>query len=152
MQWVIRGLVCVAVAVLTALALGKAPERTWLDRNELTDLAGIRAELDARLKYVDARIVKRAEFARGVATGRLTLWQAAARLRALDRATPPLAEYGPTWPWLDRPVSEEERCCREVLRTARVGHGDCPACRARLDAAEAELEERLARGPIGLPE
>jgi hypothetical protein len=107
---------------------------------------------DARINYLDARFARKLAIARDLGEGRASLWQAAARMRALDRAMPLLEGLGPTYLWLDHPVSEDERCCRDILRLARVTYENDPTCRVRLAGWECELEARLADGPLWLPE
>jgi hypothetical protein len=88
---------------------------------------------------------------RDVADGRLTLLEAAARLRELDRATP-------DFPWevfrLGRPgMSDEERHCRELIGHLRgdvvLESGDENEVVRRW---EEELRLHLERGTLQLPD
>jgi len=108
-------------------------------------------ELDRDAEEVLGRVAAKAETARGVMEGRLTLGHAAARFRALDAGAPPrtrqvLAEHFPG-------VPEDERCCREVIawvvQMEQRQPGGGTDCSRRLTA---ELEDALRHGPLSLPD
>jgi hypothetical protein len=88
--------------------------------------------------------------AEDVATGRLTLLEGAARFRDLNWLNPGFnwERFRQTSPG----VSDDERCCRQVLAYVAVVLRDRPnrgaAVRGRL---EAELKGRLERGKLRLP-
>jgi hypothetical protein len=97
------------------------------------------------------RLAGKKVLAEGLATGRLTLPEAAARARALDRAAP-------DFPWeafrLTRPgQSDEERHCREVIEHVRANLPLGPTLSEELALRlEAELQAHLAAGTLRLPQ
>jgi hypothetical protein len=141
--------VCAALAALVALALRKGPGGSAGQPPVVT--ADPAADLDAALRHVRQRTERRLAVTRGLAEGRASLWEAAARLRELDRALPPLPPNPCFRPWLDGPLPEAEFYCRDALHVARGQAGRDPVCRGRLDRWEEELEDRLAEGPVELP-
>jgi hypothetical protein len=158
-RWAVRLLACAAAAALVAVALARSPGRAGGGLHEPAgptapphDLAGAWADPDAGLRYLHARFDRKLAIVRDLAEGRATLFEAAARLRGLDREAPPLSREAWPRPWLDGPASEEERCCRDVLWTAKIEFGDRPDCRGRLDDWESELEWHLAGGTVRLPD
>jgi hypothetical protein len=105
---------------------------------------------DDTMRSVLRRCVEKDRLAAEVIEGRLSLPAAAARYRALDEEDPAFR-----WEAFRTFVpgrSDDERHCRQVIlyvraKSARQPDAD-PALAGRL---EAELQDRLARGNVGLP-
>jgi hypothetical protein len=154
MRWAARLVVCAALSALVALAVRLGPGGVAAGSSGPVgppDPAALARDPDTGLPYLRERFGKKLAIVRDLAEGRSSLWQAAARLRELDRAMPPLARDPWARPWLARPVPEDELCCRDVLHMAHIGFDDAPGCRERLDLWDCELEARLADGPVELP-
>jgi hypothetical protein len=107
-------------------------------------------QLDAQLHEVCERWDRRKALATAVRAGRLTLWQAAAGFRDLDRMLPPAA-LAPPLGQVDA-GTEEERCCRAVIRQVRWLEADSDPNLPATRRLEAELCERLRHGPLTLPD
>jgi hypothetical protein len=107
----------------------------------------LQADCDAAIALVTAKSQVGGDLARG----RITLLEAAARLRELDRLEPPvvLAQIRQTYP----ASSEMERCCREAITWVESwleGHPEHD--QAVLLRLRAELDEHLQRGTLEVPE
>ena len=106
---------------------------------------------DRHLRSFARRSDAKQEVARELASGRLTLLEAAARARDIDRAAP-------DFPWAgfrlaDPAGPDDERHCREVIGLIRatLPHTD-PATEAAARRCEADLRSHVARGTLRLPE
>ena len=104
------------------------------------------AELDGVSQAVRRRLAERERLAGDVIAGRLTLLEAAARFRDLD-------EQNPGFDWgifrsTYAGASDDERLCRQVLAFVESEPGGT----AVLGRLEAELQGRLGRGDLYLPE
>jgi hypothetical protein len=110
-----------------------------------------RAErLEAERQRVLQRCRGQMAVAAEVVAGRLTLLQAAARVRALRADEPPLV-----WKMVQRGhpgLSREEWLCRVVINyVGRVLYDDPAQARALVRRLRAELREHRQRGPLRLP-
>jgi hypothetical protein len=150
-------------AVLTALAgalylFPGAAARLGLDFQDVPGLVvemqrdeADTAELLRLAEETMRRVAAREDAVGRVVEGRLTLWRAASRFRALDAASPPcdrrvLARNFPGIP-------EEERCCREVIAWVAVWEERHPGEQSGLARRlTAELEDTLRHGPLSLPD
>jgi hypothetical protein len=106
---------------------------------------------DPDVKRIRQRLLHKKELAREVIAGRLTLLQAAARFRDLDRQPPRFywSAFQVGYPG----ATDEERHCREVIRYVRMGLLDQPAKRTDLaDHLETELQDLLKQRKPSLPE
>jgi hypothetical protein len=107
------------------------------------------AEVRRRLAEQRERRGRARELAVAAAEGRLTLWEAAARLRELYRAAP-------DFPWVAVEMkfpdaSDEERCCRLLItevRSLEDPDGERARTARRL---EDDLESALRQGTLSLP-
>jgi WD40 repeat protein len=105
---------------------------------------------DEQLLALRRRIEAKYRLAREVIEGRLTLLEAAARFRDLDREPPPFAwdAFRATCPG----ASDDELHCREVICFVCAEQRGRPRTDAGIVARlEAELDERLGRGDLHLP-
>jgi hypothetical protein len=108
-------------------------------------------DLDERLAAAVRRTEAKRQVAEDVAEGRVTLTEAAARVRDLNRASPELrwGTYRRAYP----AASDEERFCREVISlVCGLAENDPERYLAVTERLEAELREYLDRGPLILPE
>ncbi len=149
------GGVCLAVVGLTwagaHCGLELAP-REWdlgrLERQiEGEARRGQRLEAD-RVVLLNSVETKR-QIADNLTAGRLTLWEAAARFKALYATRP--EHLGP---YLDQYPggSDDERLCRQVIGFAEARLEESAARKAFVARLEAELQQRLERdGAIVLP-
>jgi hypothetical protein len=155
MRWGIRALVCASAAALVAVAVRRGPptaEAPLEPPPAPPDPAALAVDTGPGLRYLGDRLRRKVAVARDLAEGRASLWQAAARMRDLDRAMPPLMHDPWARPWLRRPVPEDERCCRDILHLAHIEYDDRPGCRELLDLWDCELEACVAEGSLRLPE
>jgi hypothetical protein len=110
-----------------------------------------REQYDRISRALESRRSAKEAVARDLACGRLTLLDAAARVRDIDRACPyfPWEEFRRASPH----ASDEERHCREMIGQVRSMPplGD-PANEDAALGCEAELREHIARGTLHLPE
>jgi hypothetical protein len=111
-----------------------------------------RRALDARMSILVERSRKFDHLAEEVSAGRMALFDGAARLREVCRATPNFA-----WERFresHRGQTDDERFCRMLI--GRVGSlllpRDADQAQAVVDRLETELEEHLKHGPLHLPE
>jgi hypothetical protein len=108
-------------------------------------------QLDDQIQAAGERSAAKNEVAEDVAAGRLTLLEGAARFRDLDASA--AESYRQGWRRLAQGASDDERYCRQVLGYLAAVLRDRPdggaAVRGRL---EAELQRRLERGELRLPE
>jgi hypothetical protein len=108
-------------------------------------------ELHRKSRACLVRLARKAEVARALASGRMTLPEAAARLGALNRLPPevPWRLFRDGYPG----ASDEERFCREALYWAEgeLCEGDPCEAAATLGRLEAELDGLLRRGTLRLP-
>src|SRR5262249_26739331 len=108
-------------------------------------------ELRRRSRACYARLLRKWEVARALASGRMELPEAAARLDALNRLPPEVSRrlFREGYPG----ASDEERLCRQALYWAEgelLEHAPCEAA-ATLGRLEAELEGLLRGGTLRLP-
>jgi hypothetical protein len=98
------------------------------------------------------RLYRKRAVVQELLAGRLGLPEAAARFRALDRASPSFhwARFRAAYPG----GGDEERHCREVIARVETELGGADPCLALVTRAalHAELEKRLKRGPLILPD
>jgi hypothetical protein len=107
--------------------------------------------IDAAREEVLHRLRARQVVARDLADGWLTLPEAAARMRDLDRHGPPFHWEGFRWTYAG--ASDDERHCREAIHWVASSQGrDDARAEAVKRRLEAELQELLARGPVRLPD
>jgi hypothetical protein len=110
-----------------------------------------RERLDERLREAQRRFEAKRQVAWDLIEGKVTLTEAAARARALDRASD-----GFGWESFRtvRPgASDEELHCREVIDVIRGVFGDDPErYRPVTDPLEEELQRLLDSGTLTLPE
>jgi hypothetical protein len=104
----------------------------------------LQADCDAAIDLVHAK----SQVGGDLALGRITLLEAAARIRELDRLEAPvvLAQIRQAYP----ANSETERCCKEAITWVEswlVGHPEQD--QAVLLRLRAELDEHLRRGTLG---
>jgi WD40 repeat protein len=105
---------------------------------------------DEQCRAIRRRIEAKNRLAAEVIDGRLTLLEAAARFRDLDREPPPFDRdaFRCSYPG----ASDDELLCREVIFFVRVEQRRRPGTDAGIVARlEAELNERLGRGNLRLP-
>ena len=159
MQRILIGAVCLAFS-LSALAaglrlfpgpapLGPGPVYVPVDPEGAGEGTPPDDQLERDLRALDRRSFAKIEVARDAIAGRLTLFEAAARFRAVDADAPDRLRRG--WRVGLKGGSDEERYCRQVLCYVETltwgGDGD-PAVVARL---RAQVDEALARGDLRLP-
>jgi hypothetical protein len=151
-----KGLWCAAFAGIAGIVLIGFAVNAWLgedagrSREGWGDQDARTAELDVRISEIKERLRRREELARNVVGGTMTLFEAAAGMRDLDRAAP-------DFPWdlfrvWHSGATDEERHCREVIgwvENALIGRPEKTTCVARL---EKELADELRRGPLRLPD
>jgi hypothetical protein len=105
--------------------------------------------LDQTLASIRRRAAAKRALARDLADNRLTLLEAAARSRALDRAAPDFS-----WVAFRTPLPEatdEERHCREIIAHLRGSEPVGPTLTEELARQlEAELQGHLDRGTLRL--
>jgi hypothetical protein len=143
------GLLAVLAACCLALALSRGTDSWAPPALDGTDPDAGDRELDELSRAVQRRTAEKERMAAQVAEGRLTLPDAAARFRDLDRQPPPFYwdQFRHEYPGR----SDEERHCREVISYVRAlqdGPDRGAAVAARL---EAELRDLLDRGDLRLP-
>jgi hypothetical protein len=147
-------LVATACLVAGAYALPRASARLgvdlWADPGDMRRLEQERsreAELLAELAGVRERYAVKRRLAGELLAGRLTVPQAGARFRAIDRARPDFKWdcFRARYPG----ATDDERHCRQAIDVARDLAGATPD---HLRALEAEFEAMLVRGDLQLPE
>lgn len=111
------------------------------------------AEMSLLNASVTERIAQKERLAYELIAGRVTLFQAAARFRAVNQQHPEtMQDMRKAFPG----GSDEEKLCRQVIAWAQVllTHSTPPSQReARIGQLEAELEEQLTRtGKVTLPD
>jgi hypothetical protein len=144
-----RNLLCVslgvalAVSVLLVLVAGSVgrPEPDLLEEARLNE------ELRTKSVALLARAFHKQAAADDVLAGRLTLLQAAARFRDLNRQPPEF--HWELFRAQTPGMSDDERHCRAVIDLIRRDRTVESAAIARL---EQELEGHLRRGTLDLPE
>jgi hypothetical protein len=107
-------------------------------------------QLDGRREAGLARLTTKRQIGADLATGKLSLLEAAARLRDMNRSGPPsiLRARQRHFPGL----SEEELSCREAIGWVENWLAEDPSRdRSLIGRLEAELSEHLRRGKLVLP-
>jgi hypothetical protein len=137
-------------AALFALARCNLPV-CYLSNPGLAEARRRDAELEAQRQLALDRLRTREAIGQALAEGRMTLLQAAARLRVCQLSKP-----GFRWDLFRKRfpgASDEERFCRKTIDCA-VGLKSARPERARAVQLrlEAELKAALRRGPLRLPE
>jgi hypothetical protein len=108
-------------------------------------------ELDREAEETFRREVTKEEVVPEVLAGRLTLWQAAARFRALDATASPRIRksLGEGFPG----IAEDERCCRKVITWVARREAERPdGGHGVAQRLAAELEDALRHGRLSLPD
>jgi hypothetical protein len=106
--------------------------------------------LDEQLQAAQRRTAAKTELAEEVASGRLGLFEAAARFRDLDAGVSEAYRQG--WRHLAEGGSDEERYCRQVLSYVALALHNRPGNGGViLDRLGAELDKALAGGALHLP-
>jgi hypothetical protein len=146
----------VAVATAPALLLGgifwavsPAPDTGLSPWNDLAEAQRRSESLDHALQDTARRLEAKEALARALAAGRVTLLEAAARLRDLDRGKPDFnwEEFRRAF----RGASDDERHCREVIKWVRmVNVVDTPQDEATARRLEAELQYHIDHGTLRL--
>jgi hypothetical protein len=156
-----RAVLLVGVAVLGALVL---LTRGWQQGDILPGWQGpdaeqARLEFEQRAPALHRRMQRKQRVVQAVLAGRVTLLEAAAYFRALDREGPSYNwdYFRARWPG----DSDDERHCHQVLDFVYLQMGgsngspaepvNCMAEAARTKL-RAELDEHLRRGQLRLPE
>jgi hypothetical protein len=108
------------------------------------------AELDRQSRLVFPRVVAKCRAGAELASGRLSLLEAAARFRALDRITTggPAPLFHQFYPG----SCDEERYCRQAIHFLKGGLYKRAEDAALMEQLEAELTDHLAHGTLHLPE
>jgi hypothetical protein len=135
-----------ALVVATAWLLG--PWRPWGGPQGESALARS-LRLEAELQRTKERFGDQRQLGEGLAAGRLTLLQAAARLRAIRADEPPsirkvARRYHPG-------LSEEEWLCMVLIEEVEGIPATDPTRAALGRRLRAELRQHQQRGPIRLP-
>jgi hypothetical protein len=151
-----RSLLLAGVVLAGVGALGAAANNcgNWgpPDDTALKDELRRADELEREREVIGQRIKEKVRISAQVRAGQLTLLQAAARFRALDR------DLG-AFPWaafrrLNPGGTDEERHCREVIGWVAADMANAEPSRTRevCSALERELQLCLQRGPLCLPD
>jgi hypothetical protein len=121
---------------------GPPDQSAWLEQERARD-----AELRAKIAATHERELAKARVAQALLDERLTLVQAAARFRDINRsrADSPWEQFRARFPG----DSDDERHCRQAADALR-GFGAESVARAR--TLEAELQAHLDGGTLRLPE
>jgi hypothetical protein len=155
--WSPRSLCALASLTLPAAVLvlaGLLVEPDGRRPTELQDFPGAdwsAVGLDARAAVLRTRLAARYRILQAVHSRRLTLVEAAALFRDLNRSDP-------NFPWhafrsYYAGATDDERHCREIIDNAAEALDLPPAEIGALTARlEAELQEHLRYGPLRLPE
>jgi hypothetical protein len=155
--WSPRSLGALAILTLPAALLvlvGVLAEPDGRRLTEMQDFPGAdwgAGGLDDRAAVLRTRLAARDRILQAVHSRRLTLVEAAALFRDLNRSDP-------NFPWNDfrwyyAGATDDERHCRQIIDNAAAAL-DLPANEAAALTArlEAELQEHLRYGPVRLPE
>jgi hypothetical protein len=112
----------------------------------------VRLELEQKLRALNRRNLGKHRVVRAVLAGQVTLQEAAAYFRALDREGPPVRWdlIRAHWPG----SSDDERYCHQVIWWAYWEGAESNELHAAAvrDNLLAELDEHLCRGPLRLPD
>jgi hypothetical protein len=152
MSWFTRVLSCALTAVvllLAALVLTGPWGGTATYRTVAEELARLE-RLERELGETGAATRRRAEVVEAVIEGRCPLREAAADFLELNRGLSLFRweDFRRYYPG----ATDGERCCRQVIRYVACRLEDRPGRGAAVvRRLEAELEERLRRGPVLLP-
>jgi hypothetical protein len=161
MSWFTRVLSCALTAIVVLLAAlvltgpgpvyrGHGPGGWRATYRTVAEEVARLERLERELRETGAATQRRAEVVSAVIEGRCPLPEAAAHFRELNRG---LSNF--RWEDFRRYYpggTDGERCCRQVIQYVACRLGDRPDRGAAVvRRLEAELEERLRRGPILLP-
>jgi hypothetical protein len=151
-RWSVAAVLAVAVAGLIGcgagvnVRLGPGSGDLPIPRLEV-DLDGQRdAERERRRQVLLHRHTARERAVREVLAGRLTLGQAAARVRAVERELP--VTWGP--PRTEGGPGDDERLCRYVMAWAHIWVAENLPAAADPVARRLEAELQQLRGPDGV--